>query len=458
MSLVGEIQDAITLELIHQEDWQQRKDSLSERDLNLAKLYKFKAANGSLLRITNSNGELEKVYLGYEKKEDPRNLFRAFASASNKLSSYEIQLEGSFSKEELEQMYLGWELANYSFPKSSKVKKTAKLLATDFDLVSFVNHQCESISLARDLVNFPNNQMHPQDLAEVTKKIASDAGAEIHIIEANELEKDFPTIHAVGRGAKHQPKLIELSWGNESDPLVCIVGKGVCFDTGGYNLKPSSGIRNMKKDMGGSAVALGLSQLIMKEQLPIRLKLLIPAVENMVSDNAFLPGDIIKTRKGIQVEIDNTDAEGRLILCDALAYASEMEPDLIIDFATLTGACRAALGQDLPGFFTDNDTLASDLEKASQQVRDPLWRLPLWQGYLKKLDSDVADLVNSDNGGLAGASTAALFLREFVANPENWIHLDIFAWRNNSAPGQPKGGEANALRAVFQMLKTRFKK
>ncbi|MDQ1230413.1 leucyl aminopeptidase [Sphingomonas sp. SORGH_AS 879] len=272
------------------------------------------------------------------------------------------------------------------------------------------------------------------------------------------LARDYPMIHAVGQAATRDraPRLIELNWGDPAHPRIAIVGKGVCFDTGGLDIKPSSGMRLMKKDMGGAAHALALAGLVMAAKLPVRLHLLIPAVENAVSAASFRPGDVLKTRKGLTVENTNTDAEGRLILGDALTRAGEERPELILDFATLTGAARVALGPDLPPLFTDDEALAADLLAAGVAEEDLVWRLPLWDGYDEMLKSDIADMVNAPDGGFAGAITAALFLRRFVLKETAWAHLDVFAWRPSAKPGRPKGGDAYALRAAYRMLKGRY--
>jgi leucyl aminopeptidase len=269
------------------------------------------------------------------------------------------------------------------------------------------------------------------------------------------LRENFPAIHAVGRASHRAPRLIELTWGDPSHPRLALVGKGVCFDTGGLDLKPSDGMRNMKKDMGGGAHAIALAGLVMARRLPVRLTLLVPAVENAVGPEAYRPGEVIATRKGLSVEIDNTDAEGRVILCDALAYAAEGQPDLILDFATLTGAARIALGPDLPVLFANDEALAAHWIGAGEIERDPVWRLPLWRPYLRYLDSTIADLANAGSR-MAGAVTAALYLEKFIPEGHRWAHLDVYSWNDTDRPGRPRGGEAMALRSVFAMLKARY--
>jgi leucyl aminopeptidase len=313
------------------------------------------------------------------------------------------------------------------------------------------------VFLARDLDNTPANDMGPTDLAEEAQGVAGRYGASFHVIPGDELiDRNYPLIHAVGRASERAPRLIDFRWGDEAAPKVTLVGKGVCFDSGGLDLKTSAGMLTMKKDMGGAAVVLGVAQMVMDAKLPLRLRVLIPAVENSVSGSAYRPGDIIRSRKGLTVEIGNTDAEGRLILADALSDADDEAPELLIDVATLTGAARAATGMELPPFFTDDETLASDLARAGADAHDPLWRLPLWRGYESALSSPLADLNNTSDYGLAGAITAALFLNRFVTRARSWAHLDIPAWVDRPRPGRRRGAEATAARALYALLSKRY--
>ncbi|NUR22295.1 leucyl aminopeptidase family protein, partial [Frateuria sp.] len=315
----------------------------------------------------------------------------------------------------------------------------------------------EATARVRDLVNTPTVDMGPEQLADAVKQLAKAHKAKLREWVGDELLKaNFPTIHAVGRASHRAPRLVELSWGKGSDPKLVIVGKGVCFDTGGLDLKPSDGMRNMKKDMGGAAHAIALAGLVMQAQLPVRLTLLVPAVENAVAGNAMRPGEVITTRAGHTVEVDNTDAEGRLILCDAIAYGAEQQPDLLLDFATLTGAARVALGPDLPGLFANDDAAAEALLEAGRAVADPLWRLPLWRPYRKLLESSIADFANAGPSRHAGAITAALYLERFVPDGLSWLHLDTYAWNDADRPGRPRGGEAMGLRAAFAFLQGRY--
>jgi leucyl aminopeptidase len=356
---------------------------------------------------------------------------------------------------------LGWLLGQYRFDRYRQDKKGAgpRVLLTDeparIDETVLV---AESTFLVRDLVNTPAGDLGPAQLAAAAEALAGECGAKVSIAAGKALEEGYPMVAAVGAAAApgREPRLIELEHGDRRHPRLAIVGKGVCFDSGGLDLKPASGMRLMKKDMGGAAHALALARLIVRGRLPVRLHLLIPAVENAVSGAAFRPGDILKSRKGLSVEIGNTDAEGRLILADALTRAGEAEPELILDFATLTGAARVALGPDLPALFANDDALADDLLAAGGAVSDPLWRMPLWKHYDEMLASDVADIGNMAEAPLAGAVTAALFLQKFVPEGTPWAHLDTFAWRPAAKPGRPKGGDALGLRAAWHMLQKRY--
>jgi leucyl aminopeptidase len=351
---------------------------------------------------------------------------------------------------------LSWGLGGYQFARYKSTDRQPATLYIDAP-GDAVLRQLDAIYLVRDLINTPTNDMLPEQLELAIVDLANDFDARCQVTTGDELLKqNFPAIHAVGRASAGAPRLIDLTWGDPTHPTVVLVGKGVCFDSGGLDIKPAAGMRLMKKDMGGAAHAIGLARLIMSEQLPVRLRLLVPAVENAISDNAYRPGDVLTTRKGITVEIDNTDAEGRLVLCDALALASETPPELMIDFATLTGAARAALGPDLPAMFCNDDVLATGILEAAQHAADPVWRMPLHQAYKSMLDSNVADMANGASGPYAGAITAALFLESFVAADIPWVHFDVMAWNIAGKPGRPAGGEAMGLRAVYAYLEQRF--
>ncbi|MFD1788909.1 leucyl aminopeptidase family protein [Sphingomonas floccifaciens] len=355
---------------------------------------------------------------------------------------------------------LGWCLAQHRFDRYRKdeAEGARVLLTGEPGRIEPTVRMAAAIARVRDLVNTGASDLGPEELEDEVAALGEAHGATLTVTKGRELETGYPMIHAVGQAAARgrEPRLIELEWGNPAHPRIAIVGKGVVFDSGGLDIKPSAGMRLMKKDMGGAAHALALAGLVMAERLPVRLHLLIPAVENAISGNAFRPGDVLKSRKGLSVENTNTDAEGRLILGDALSKAGEADPVLILDFATLTGAARVALGPDLPPLFTDDETLASDLLAAGVAEHDPMWRMPLWDAYDDMLKSDIADMVNAPDGGFAGAVTAALFLRRFVPKGVAWAHLDVFAWRPTAKAGRPKGGEAYALRAAWKVLKDRF--
>jgi leucyl aminopeptidase len=356
---------------------------------------------------------------------------------------------------------LGWLSAQYRFERYRKEDAPTGprvLLTSDVARIAPMVRLAEAVALVRDLVNLPAADMGPPDLEGAVRRVAGEFAAEVSVTAGDALEQGYPMIHAVGRAADRSfaPRLIELLWGDCAHPRIAIVGKGICFDSGGLDIKPSSGMRLMKKDMGGAAHALALARLIMGSNLPVRLHLLIPAAENAIGGNAFRPGDILTSRKGLTVEIGNTDAEGRLVLGDALAKAGEDAPALIVDFATLTGAARVALGPDLPALFANDDALATEIEQAGAAADDPLWRLPLWDAYADMLKSDVADINNAGEGGFAGAITAALFLRRFIPETTPWAHIDTYAWRGSARPGRPKGGEALGLRAIFGLLQQRY--
>ncbi len=358
---------------------------------------------------------------------------------------------------------LGWLLGQYRFDryKEKKEPKGPRVLLTDEPArIDETVLAAESTFLVRDLVNMPAGDLGPEELEIAVLAVADSCGAKSNVIRDHELKEGYPMVAAVGAAASPEraPRLIELHWGDQRHPRLALVGKGVCFDSGGLDIKPSSGMRLMKKDMGGAAHALGLARLIMKANLPVRLHLLIPAVENAVSGAAFRPGDILKSRKGLTVEVGNTDAEGRLILGDALARAAEEEPELILDFATLTGAARVALGPDLPALFANDDLLASALLEAGTRISDPLWRMPLWKHYEEMLSSDIADLGNVSDAPMAGSVTAALFLQKFVPEGMAWAHFDTFAWRSAGRPGRPKGGDALGMRAAWEMLRGRYER
>jgi leucyl aminopeptidase len=352
---------------------------------------------------------------------------------------------------------LAFALGCYRFDRYRKNDTPGvRLVAPDGVDIEDISRMAEAAALARDLINTPSNDMGPEELAQVAQDLAARFGARYRCIVGDDLlRENFPLIHAVGMASPRAPRLIDFTWGDESHPKITLVGKGVCFDTGGLDLKPSSAMLIMKKDMGGAANVLALAQMVMAAKLKVRLRVLIPAVENAVAGNAFRPLDIFTSRKGVTVEIGNTDAEGRLVLADALALADEDKPDLLVDLGTLTGAARVALGPDLPPFYTRDDALALDVARHAQTENDPLWRMPLWAPYDKWLDSKVAAINNAPSGGFAGSITCALFLQRFVEPATNWLHVDIYGWTPSAKPARPEGGECQAARAIYKLLSER---
>lgn len=404
--------------------------------------------------IPNADGAIAQVI--YVTKEI--DSYWIFGDIVNELPENHYYLDAS--DEQLKTAAFSWALGAYKFDRYKQNDKQYPTLVINSDtIVEQTLKLTRSVAIVRDLVNTPAADMMPQHLAQTMEALADQFGASVTQIVGDELiEQNYPTIHMVGRASENLPRLIDLTWGDEDAPKVTLVGKGVCFDSGGLDLKPGAGMRLMKKDMGGAAHVIGLAHQIMASNLPIRLRVLVPAVENAVSANAFRPGDVITTRKGLTVEIDNTDAEGRLVLCDALAEANNDKPELLIDFATLTGAMRIALGTELPGFFSNDDEVATGLTAAGLDVEDPVWRMPLHKPYFDQTGSDIADLANCGKTPFGGAITAALYLEAFVDEDISWSHFDVMAWNNRKLPGRPIGGEAFGIRAVFEYLNQRFAK
>ena len=433
-------------------------DAASRRRLTAAQrrwlsACEFTAAPGSMALLADPSGKLVRVLVGV----DPLEPLAALAALPGSLPEATYHLADEGVLKDHAQAALGWALGAYQFTRYRQARRAPARLAVAAAELQQLAPLVEATTLVRDLVNTPTEDMGPKQLADAVRRIGKAHKARLSECVGDELLKaNFPTIHAVGRASHRAPRLIELSWGKADHPKLLIVGKGVCFDTGGLNLKGGDGMRNMKKDMGGAAHAIALASLIMQAKLPVRLTLLIPAVENAVAGNALRPGEVITTRAGHRVEIDNTDAEGRLVLCDALAYGAEHKPDLIIDFATLTGAARVALGPDLPALFANDAGVSAEVMAAGNAVGDPLWPLPLWRPYRRMLDSAVADFANSGPSRHAGAITAALYLERFVPDNTPWLHLDTYAWNDSDRPGRPRGGEAMGLRAMFAFLGQRY--
>jgi len=432
------------------EQWKQRADAPQRRWVEQAG---FTAAAGTVCAVPGADGGLSGYLFGVQETDDITQL----AALAGRLPAGVYRLDCDWSSARRRQASLGWGLATYRFERYKAAPQERPVLLLDEDIDAEVRSLCAAQCLVRDLVNTPTEHMGPQQLADAVMAQANEFEAEYESICGDDLlTRNFPAIHAVGRASDRAPRLVALNWGDEDAPLVALVGKGVCFDTGGLDLKPAAGMALMKKDMGGAAHALALARLVMEARLPVRLLLLIPAVENAVSGNAYRPGDVIETRKGLSVEIGNTDAEGRVILSDALAYACEHDPELVIDFATLTGAARIALGADLPPVFSNRDDVAHAIQQAGGEVEDPLWTMPLYRPYRKLIESPIADINNMGKSPFAGCITAALFLEHFVEENVPWVHIDTFAWNQADRPARPQGGEALGLRAVFRYLQARY--
>lgn len=412
----------------------------------------FKPAIGSAQVIPNADGTPAFAVAGLgDAKSRARGRF-PLAAAAAKLPEGTYVLTNALPAGDLETETLGWLLSGYAFDRYAKQSGSKAQLACPEGLdATKIEAIAQAEALTRDLINTPTSDLGPEALEQAAKSLASEFGAEFTVTRGEALlDQNFPMIHAVGRASDEAPRLIDMRWG-ETGPKLTLVGKGVCFDTGGLNLKPGASMALMKKDMGGAATVLGLARMIMALNLPLQLRVLIPAVENAVSGNAFRPGDILTSRKGLTVEINNTDAEGRLVLADALTYADEDDPDLVISMATLTGAARVAVGPDLSPYFTDDEVISAALTKAATAVSDPVWRLPFWEPYEKMIEPGIADLDNAPKGGFAGSITAALFLRRFTENPR-YTHFDIYGWNPTPAPARSKGGTGMAARAILKAL------
>jgi leucyl aminopeptidase len=445
---------AIPILFVNAATFEQILAGIDDREQTYVRATGYEPKPGRHLIVPKADGTIAGVLFGIEATDEPvKDLMRP-GSLATVLPAGLYRFANAPHDARL--AALSFALSAYQFSRYRKVEaRNARLVVpagVDGDDLTRI---AEGVTLCRDLINTPSNDMGPDELEAAARKLAEDHGANFDVTRGNALAKDFPLIEAVGMGSPRSPRLIDITWGNPGDPKITLVGKGVCFDTGGLDIKPDTGMLNMKKDMGGSATALGLAHMIMSAKLKVRLRVLIPAVENSISGNSFRPRDIFTSRKGITVEIGNTDAEGRLVLADALALADEEKPILIADFATLTGAARVALGPELPAAFTDDDALAAEFAAAGAAEQDPTWRLPLWKPYEAMLDSKIADTNNVSTGGQGGAITAALFLKKFVA-AKSWLHLDVFAWNNTTKPGRPEGAECQTARALYAMLAKRY--
>ena len=439
-------QDAIPLQCIKKGDFDEWIKTQSKQIQNLTKLKGFTASANQYLEILNTDGELERLIAGLGSSPQ----LSSIALLPLRLPANSFQLLDA-PEDQTYELLLGWALGSYQFSRYKNSKPTATLHMPNNSFESVLD-EYQAISLVRDLINTPASDMLPHHLEVEVREIANRHSANLAVTMDKELlKKGYRTIFTVGQASASEPRLLDLRWGNPEYPKVTIVGKGVCFDSGGLDIKPGSAMRSMKKDMGGAANALGLADLIMRRELKVNLRLLIPAVENAISGNAYRPGDVIQTYQGLTVEIGNTDAEGRLIMCDALSLACEEKPDLLIDFSTLTGAARSAVGTEIAAMFSNSDEVADGICQASSSVNDPVCRLPLYSGYRSGLNSPIADLCNIASFPQGGAITAALFLQEFV-HDTNWVHYDINAYNDRARPAHPVGGEAMGMRATFKYI------
>ncbi len=433
--------------------WLKKQD---KRTQQWVKAQRFGAEAGTSLLLPNELGNVAMVLAGVLMEPAIWSL----AHLPNVLPEGAYMIDAEWPKAVIEDAALGFALAQYQFSRYRKPKEKQLTLKLPSSVsLEGLEARVNAFTLVRDLINTPANDMGPADLSAAARAVAKATGAMFREVVGDDLlKKNYPAIHAVGRAGPQPPRLIELNHGKANHPLVVLVGKGVTFDTGGLDIKPYASMKLMKKDMGGAALVLGLAQLIIATKLPLRLRVLIPAVENSIASNAFRPQDVIATRKGLTMEIGSTDAEGRVILADALTEADAGKPALIIDVATLTGAARTALGTELPALYSNRDSIAQQLMECGMRVGDPMWHMPLWQGYAKYVNSSIADVTNTPNYGFAGSITAALFLERFVSASTPWVHLDSYAWNAESTPGRPQGGEALGLRALYTYLQTHFAK
>ena len=446
--------NTIPLELVRTtdlENWCKTQPSFVKQ---WVKANEFEAQPHTHCVIPDEQGRIAKVIIGLKSFEQ----VWALGHCANNLPPAQYQITTSLAPERLNYLAITWGLGAYRFERYKKKEKASPQLYIDTPMdYSYIQHVIQSHCLVRDLINTPANDMHPAALAQITKNLAEEHGASYQEIVGDDLLKEgFMATHTVGRAGSVAPRLVQFTWGNASHPTVALVGKGVCFDSGGLDIKTSRGMLLMKKDMGGAAHVLGLANLIMKQQLPIHLHVCIPMVENVISANAFKPGDIITLRNGHTIEIGNTDAEGRLILADALLAVSDHAPQMILDIATLTGAARVALGTDIAAYFSNDESLAEELQQASQRSQEPIWRLPLYDGYEQYVNSSIADTNNAGNYPYAGAILAALLLQRFIPPSIPWLHFDIMAWNISHKPGRPEGGEAMILRSLYELLAHKF--
>ncbi|MDD3517328.1 MAG: leucyl aminopeptidase family protein [Chromatiales bacterium] len=446
--------DAIPIVAVTADDLERWLATQPERTSNWVGTSGYQGKAGSFLCIPNDDGRIACVLAGVDGSEPTW----ALGDGPSKLPAGVYRLPADWDAGRCEKAAIGWGLGAYRYTRYKAANgELPRLSLAGLERPQRVRDVVEAVALTRDLINTPAEDLMPEQLAHSARALAEAHGAEFFELVGDELlSTNFPCLHAVGRASLHAPRLLDLRWGDPAHPRVTLVGKGVCFDSGGLDLKPSNAMRSMKKDMGGAAHVLGLARLIMGAGLPLRLRVLIGAAENAVSGNAFRPGDVLRSRKGLTIEVENTDAEGRLAICDALTEAVSEQPALLMDFTTLTGAARVAVGTEIAAFFSNDDTLAADLARHAGIDDDPVWRLPLHDGYRHELDSQIADLLNCGTSSYAGAITAALFLKEFVPATTPWLHFDMMAWNLRARPGRPKGAEAMGVRAAFALLEARF--
>jgi leucyl aminopeptidase len=448
------LEEAIPIHAVTVDALDSALGELDQRARRFVEAQGFKAEAGGHVLVPDSDGNVGCVLFGLGDAAAPGRNPLAAGKLAAALPAGAYRLASGFDDPAL--AALAFALGSYRFDRYRKPKENGARLAVPETEMAELSRMRDAVFLARDLINTPANDLAPQDLAQGARDLAARHGAEIAVVEGDALTSDFPMIHAVGKGSDRAPCLIDMRWGDESAPKVTLIGKGIVFDTGGLDIKPAAAMALMKKDMGGAANVLGLASMIMDAGLKVRLRVLIPAAENSISGRAFRPGDVLKSRKGLTVEIGNTDAEGRLVLADALALADEEAPDLVLTMATLTGAARVALGPELAALFTDDSAFAGELETAADEVFDPMWRLPLWKPYDALLASKVADVNHISSGPFAGAITAALFLNRFVSDAATFVHFDIFGWGPTARPTGPEGGEAQAIRALYRVLSRRY--
>ncbi|MEM1081026.1 MAG: leucyl aminopeptidase family protein [Pseudomonadota bacterium] len=444
--------DLLLLKADALDDW---LDQSTVAERNWVAIHAFKGQPGQHLMLPDEDGTLKCVLVGCAEQPDLWTL--APLPAALPEGQYRLADEDALSSATIEHLALGWCLGHYQFDRYKPAHRAAARLVIDDTMRRAVEIHRDVMFRVRDWVNTPANDLGPGELADIAHELAARSEADIQIIQGEALEQECPAIHVVGQAASRAPRLICMQWGDPAHPPLALVGKGVIFDSGGLNIKPGAGMVLMKKDMGGAAHALGLAELIMRFDLPVHLRVYIPAVENAIAGNAYRPSDIIRTRNGTSVEIGNTDAEGRVVLSDALTLASEQGAERIIDFATLTGAARVALGEDLPPLYARDDAAARRVQDRAFELDDPVWHMPLYEPYRNQIQPRIADLSNTGTSSFAGSLTAALFLDHFVAPEIDWMHLDVYAWNQSNRPGRPAGGEAQGIRAIYAWLESTYR-